>query len=67
MTCQSEVTSNWAKHFRNHYCFDTEIDIFRDGTGYSREEYLNNLKFPTSNRGFGPGIRAGDFGEISYF
>lgn len=58
------VLSSWAKHFRNHYCFDTEIDILRDGTGYSKSEYLHELKFPTNKRGFGPGIRAGDFGEI---
>jgi hypothetical protein len=54
----------WAKHFRNHYCFDTEIDFFRDGTGFERADFLENYKFPTTTRGFGPGIRAGDFGEI---
>lgn len=60
----SEIMTKWAKHFRNHYCFDTEIDILRDGTGLSRKQYLIELKFPTKARGFGPGIRAGDFGEI---
>jgi hypothetical protein len=59
-----EVLSTWATHFRNHYCLDSEIDSLREGTGYSRTEYLNNIKLPTTSRGFGPGIRAGDFGEI---
>ena len=59
----SSTFSSWAKHFRNHYCLDTEIDLLRDGTGLSRTEYLNTIKFPDLN-GFGPGIRAGDFGEI---
>ena len=61
---ESDVMTKWAKHFRNHYCFDSEIDFLKDGTGYSRKEYLINIKFPTDARGFGPSIRAGDFGEI---
>lgn len=60
----SDVMTKWAKHFRNHYCFDNEIDLLRDGTGFSRKEYLSNIKFPTESRGFGPSVRAGDFGEI---
>src|ERR1035437_9566542 len=59
----TETISKWAKHFRNHYCLDTEIDILREGTGFTRKDYLLNLKFPTE-RGFGPGIRSGDFSEI---
>lgn len=59
-----DTMKKWAKHFRNHYCFDSEIDFFRGGTGFSRKEYLENLKFPTDARGFGPGIRSGDFCEI---
>jgi hypothetical protein len=58
------VISAWAKHFRNHYTFDTEIDDLRRGTGLDRKEFLMQLKFPTDGRGFGPAVRAGDFGEI---
>lgn len=58
------VFSAWAKHFRNHYCFDSEIDDLRRGTPYSRAEYLNKLKFPDASITPGPSIRAGDFGEI---
>jgi hypothetical protein len=58
------VLSAWAKHFRNHYCLDSEIDYFRQGYGYSRAEYLNKIKFPDSSKDLGPGIRSGDFGEI---
>ena len=57
------VLSAWAKHFRNHYCFDSEIDRLR-GTYYSRTEYLNKIKFPHPKVKPGPSIRAGDFGEI---
>lgn len=58
------ILSAWAKHFRNHYCLDTEIDMLRNGTGYSRAEYLANIKLPDSSVAPGPSIRAGDFGEI---
>lgn len=58
------VLSAWAKHFRNHYCFDSEIDYFRKGLKCSRAEYLNTIKFPDPKVTPGPSIRAGDFGEI---
>ncbi len=56
-----EILSVWAKHFRNHYCLDDEIDFLRGGR--SRKDYLNNIKFPSTTK-LGPAIRAGDFGEI---
>lgn len=56
--------SEWAKHFRNHYCFDSEIDYWRKGYKYSRAEYLNAIKFPDPKHAPGPSIRAGDFGEV---
>lgn len=59
-----ETFSKWAKHFRNHYCLDSEIDLLREGTGYSRCEYLKKMKLPTASKGLGPSTRAGDFGEI---
>jgi len=58
------VLTDWANHFRNHYCLDEHIDILRQGTGFSRKEYLLNLKFPDVSTAPGPSIRAGDFGEI---
>lgn len=54
----------WATHFRQNYCVDELIDSLRDGTGYSRKEYLMNLKFPDKSEGFGPGTRSGDFAEL---
>ncbi|MGR6750405.1 Hachiman antiphage defense system protein HamA [Aeromonas veronii] len=60
----TNVLSAWAKHFRNHYCFDSEIDYFRNGYKCSREEYLNTIKFPDPKAAPGPSIRAGDFGEV---
>lgn len=58
------ILSAWAKHFRNHYCFDSEIDYFRRGYKYSRKEYLETIKFPDPRDAPGPSIRAGDFGEV---
>lgn len=57
-----DILSAWAKHFRNHYCLDTEIDFLRGKQ--SRKDYLNSIKFPSSTSKLGPSIRAGDFGEI---
>lgn len=56
------ILSAWAKHFRNHYCLDDEIDFLRGKQ--SRKDYLNSIKFPSSTSKLGPSIRAGDFGEI---
>lgn len=58
-----KVLSSWAKHFRNHYCLDAEIDSLRVGE-QTRKDYLNGTIFPSSTSKLGPAIRAGDFGEI---
>lgn len=58
------LVSAWAKHFRNHYCLDAEIDELREGTGCSRSDYLTTFKFPSPDLSPGPSIRAGDFSEI---
>ena len=54
-----EDISSWAKHLRNHYCKDSDIDVFRNGTGLSRQEYLEQIKFPGKGH-----IISGDFSEI---
>ena len=61
-----ETWSNWARHFRAHYCTDEMIDALKEGTPYeaSRKDYLNALVFPDSTSSLGPAIRAGDFAEI---
>jgi hypothetical protein len=59
-----DILSDWARHFRNHYCLDTEIDNLRHGYGKSRADYLKDIKFPDVRKAPGPSIRAGDFGEI---
>lgn len=56
--------SSWAKHFRNHYCLDTQIDALRKGTGHTRSQYLLTMKFPSKTIAPGPSIRSGDFCEI---
>lgn len=58
------VLSAWAKHFRNQYCRDNQIDDLRKGTKLSRAEYLRTKKFPDQSDAPGPSIRAGDFGEV---
>ena len=59
-----KIMSAWATHFRNHYCLDSDIDYLRSIFGFSRSQYLKDLKFPDSLKDFGPSVRAGDFGEI---
>jgi len=59
-----DVLSAWARHFRNQYCDDCQIDALRSGTNLSRAEYLRQIKFPDQTQAPGPSIRAGDFGEI---
>lgn len=58
------VLSDWAKHFRNQYCRDDQIDDLCKGTKLSRADYLRTIKFPDQNAAPGPSIRAGDFGEV---
>ena len=58
------ILKKWAKHFRNHYCLDTEIDVLMDGIGGTRAEYLTAVKFPDRTSGLGPSVRSGDFAEI---
>jgi hypothetical protein len=58
------VLSAWAKHFRNQYCRDDQLDELCSGTKLSRAEYLRQIKLPDASQAPGPSIRAGDFGEI---
>jgi hypothetical protein len=58
------VLSAWAKHFRNQYCRDDQIDDLCKGTKLTRAEYLRTIKFPDESAAPGPSIRAGDFGEV---
>ena len=60
----AKILSAWAKHFRNHYCDDNEIDNLRKGPGLTRCDYLIDMKFPDESKSLGPSVRAGDFGEI---
>jgi len=60
----NSLLSAWAKHFREHYCKDSEIDSLRSGTNLARKDYLNQLIFPDKTSNLGPSTRAGDFGEI---
>ncbi|GHU05614.1 hypothetical protein FACS1894158_08970 [Betaproteobacteria bacterium] len=45
-TPDSATLSAWAKHFREHFCLDSQIDTLRSGIRLSRKDYLETIKFP---------------------
>jgi hypothetical protein len=57
-----DVLSAWAKHFRNHYRLDTDVDFLRGK--FTRQDYLTDIKFPCKTSKLGPGIQAGNFWKI---
>lgn len=59
-----EILDEWAKHFRQNYCLDDELDEEMDGLGITKEEFLIKFKFPDERVKPGPSIRAGDFSEL---
>lgn len=59
----AETLSDWARHFRQHYCSDNDIEALIEGTGKTKAEFLREMKFPTKTKP-GPSVRSGDFGEI---
>lgn len=59
-----DILNSWAKHLREHYCSDSEIDILRAGYGLERGAYLKDIKFPDAHTIPGPSVRSGDFTEI---
>ena len=59
----TRIMSAWARHFRNHYCVDDELEILKPDE-MTTSEYLLELKFPHISEKPGPSIRAGDFAEI---
>ncbi len=56
---------SWAKHFREQYCNDNELDELVNGTEYKNDKgkYLEEKWFPSMINP-GPSILSGDFGEI---
>lgn len=59
-----DTLKEWAKHLREHYCLDDEIDFLRSGTELSRENYLSQIIFPDPKKGMGAAVMSGDFAEI---
>lgn len=58
------VLSEWARHFRQHYCKDEDLADAIEGTIHTNATYLASVKFPDPVVAPGPGTRSGDFGEI---
>ncbi|TIU46155.1 MAG: DUF1837 domain-containing protein [Mesorhizobium sp.] len=59
-----DAMKEWAKHFREHYCSDDELPFLVDGTGKTKSQFLNEIKFPDRRIAPGPSTRSGDFAEI---
>lgn len=57
------IMSAWARHFRNHYCQDEELQFLKNPLK-TNSEYLLTEKFPHQSVAPGPSTRAGDFAEI---
>ncbi|WP_419037451.1 hypothetical protein [Enterocloster bolteae] len=57
------VLDEWAAHFREQYRYLDALDMEREGTGISREEFLRDYVFPGQAKP-GPATRVGDFCEI---
>jgi hypothetical protein len=62
ITTDAAIMSEWATHFRNHYCSDDEIDLLKSPE-ISRSQYLLEQKFPDKVAP-GPSTKSGDFTEI---
>jgi hypothetical protein len=58
------VLSEWARHFRQHYCTDVDLPELVAGTGLTNAEFFTQIKFPDATMAPGPSTRSGDFGEI---
>lgn len=58
------ILSDWARHFRQHYCRDGMLNALVAGTAHTRASFLTEVKFPDPKKTPGPSTRAGDFGEI---
>lgn len=42
-TKNEEILNEWTKHFRPHYCLDTDIDDLREGSNKTRKKLLNEF------------------------
>lgn len=58
------ILSEWAAHFRQHYCADADLAAMAAGTGKSHSDFLRMVLFPDEKTPPGPSLRSGDFGEI---
>lgn len=58
------ILSEWAAHFRQHYCNDEDLPALVEGTDKSHAEFLTTILFPDAHQVPGPSLRSGDFGEI---
>lgn len=62
---EDKIISQWAKHFREQYCSQSELEFLIDGTEFkTKKEFLKEMIFPSGSTRPGPSIRSGDFGEV---
>lgn len=62
-TADQAKMSDWAGHFRRHYCSDEDLNYIKP-SHVSSYDYLVTIKFPSKTQKPGPSVRSGDFAEI---
>ena len=58
------IINEWARHLREHYCSDEELNFLAFSTGHTNQEFLAQIVFPDPNNRLGPATMSGDFAEI---
>lgn len=59
-----KILDEWAKHLREHYCSDDDLDFLVPSTGFTNQQFLSQIKFPDPVNTPGPSVMSGDFAEI---
>ncbi|MFC4652735.1 Hachiman antiphage defense system protein HamA [Lactococcus nasutitermitis] len=58
------IINEWARHLREEYCSDEELDFLVPDMGLTNQEFLTQIKFPDPDIGLGAATMSGDFAEI---
>lgn len=54
----------WARHIRQHYCIDRDLDEESQAMGLGKAEFMRKVKLPDEVKAPGPSVRSGDFAEF---
>lgn len=58
------IINEWARHLREEYCSDDDLEFLVPDTGLTYQEFLAQIKFPDPTIGIGAATMSGDFAEI---